>query len=529
MTPRLNVWSGLEGGEQVEGPGNGDTLEIFGYTDQQSYGHDEQVRLFVHTTADSFDIDIVNETGEPRIVETLRDCGGRRQRSNDDPAVNGCGWTDPVVLQPTEPWGSGAFVVLLHARRGGESITREAFFVLRPRPGCENKLVMVLTTATWQAYNDWGRGNHYRSVENGVSTDNPLPVVSRMRPWARGLIRQPADAPRHSDVPDLRPGEKASYGWLLWALDAGYTRHYSDAGWAHYERPFAQWLTNTGYQFDILTQDDLHFRSSALDPYCVVLLVGHDEYWSWEMRDALDAFLDRGGKMARFGGNMIWQIRIEDDGTRQACYRLSEIDPGTERDPRRATTFWDSAAVSRPAASTFGLSGVWGGYHRFGMCSPRSSGGYTVYRPAHWCLEGTDLRYGDQFGAGESRILAFEVDGVDYGFRFGLPYPTGVDGSPASLEIVALAPASSGEIDDSNNMVNAALSEVLGLLEAEPSAYDRPPESRENGAAVMASFRRGDGEGFNAGTCEWVSGLIRKEEVVCRITRNVLDRFLGQD
>lgn len=523
-----NIWSGLEGGNQVERPSGTDAPEIWAYTDKQSYGSGEAIMLFVHTTAPLFDIEIMNETGEARTVAIFKDLPGRAQATNHDPAINGCGWTDPVLLEPTEAWGTGAFVVLLHAHAEKASIPGEAFFVLRATERRECRIAMVLTTATWQAYNDWGQGNHYRSVEGGISTDNPLPVVSRQRPWARGLIRQPADAPRHSDVPDLPLGGTPDYGWLRWALDNGYSRHYCDAGWAHYEKPFAEWLHRNGYAFDVLTQDDLHFRPSCLAPYDVVLLVGHDEYWTWEMRDTIDAFLDRGGRMARFAGNMVWQIRLEDNGTRQACYRLSAIDPEAARNPSRSTTYWDSQSVGRPAASTFGLTGVWGGYHHFGTCSPRSSAGYTVYRPDHWCLSGTQLRYGDLLGAGGSRILAFEVDGVDYTFRYGLPYPTGVDGSPPSLEIVALAPACSGEIEGPHSMVNAPLSEVLGLLEAEPSAYPRPPESRQHGAAIMASFRRGKGEGFNAGTCEWVSGLIRKDEAACQITRNVLDRFLGQ-
>jgi hypothetical protein len=528
VTELLNIWSGLEGGNATECPSGTGALEIFGYTGSQSHDYDDVVELFVHTTAPRFTIEIVNETGALRTVAVMDDLPGREQVTNEDPTVNGCGWTDPVLLRPTDEWGTGAFVVLLHAERDGETITREAFFVRRPRAGEEKRLVMILTTGTWQAYNDWGRGNHYRSVEDGISTDNPIPEVSRMRPWARGFIRHPAEAPRHSDVPDLPIGAHPPYGWLRWAIDNGYSRHYSDAGWAHYERPFAKWLYENGYEFDILTQDDLHFRSDSLDAYGVALLVGHDEYWSWEMRDTIDAFQDRGGRLARFGGNMIWQIRIEDNGTRQICYRISEIDPAAATNPRRASTHWDSLHIDRPAANTFGLSGLWGCYHRFGLCSPRSPAGYTIYRPDHWCLEGTDLRYGDVFGAGESRILSFEVDGLDYTFRYGLPYAVGTEGSPQSLQIVALAPAASGEPVDTGKMVNAPIAEVMAVLEAEPSIYPRPPESRAYGSAVMASYSRGLGEGFNSGCCEWVSGLIRHDQSVCRITRNVLDRFLNK-
>jgi hypothetical protein len=41
----------------------------------------------------------------------------------------------------------------------------------------------------------------------------------------------------------------------------------------------------------------------------------------------------------------------------------------------------------------------------------------------------------------------------------------------------------------------------------------------------MASFRRGAGEVFNAGTTEWAHGLAAGDPFVTRITRNVLTRF----
>ncbi|MGE0008952.1 MAG: hypothetical protein AB7S92_25680 [Parvibaculaceae bacterium] len=45
---------------------------------------------------------------------------------------------------------------------------------------------------------------------------------------------------------------------------------------------------------------------------------------------------------------------------------------------------------------------------------------------------------------------------------------------------------------------------------------------------MIVHFHRGRGEVFHAGTCEWVAGLLRRDEMVARVTRNVLDRFLGR-
>jgi hypothetical protein len=42
---------------------------------------------------------------------------------------------------------------------------------------------------------------------------------------------------------------------------------------------------------------------------------------------------------------------------------------------------------------------------------------------AHWAFAGTGLYYGDLLGA-DSHIYGYEVDGLDFEIRYGLPYPT---------------------------------------------------------------------------------------------------------
>ena len=171
-----------------------------------------------------------------------------------------------------------------------------------------------------------------------------------------------------------------------------------------------------------------------------------------------------------------------------------------------------------------------GAYARYGSTTPRGSGGYTVYRPEHWALADTDLYYGDVFGAAPVCVAAFEVDGVDYTFRHGLPYATGTDGAPADLEIVAMTPAVLGETDRwaGEVPIGAPIAEVQDLLRAVWG--DDVPErfSTGYGAGMVATFRRGAGEVFNAGTTEWVSGLIHHDPFTEQITHNVLRRFTGQ-
>ncbi len=42
------------------------------------------------------------------------------------------------------------------------------------------------------------------------------------------------------------------------------------------------------------------------------------------------------------------------------------------------------------------------------------------------------------------------------------------------------------------------------------------------GNGCMAEYKRGNGVVYNAGSCEWVNGLIQREPTVERVTRNVL-------
>jgi hypothetical protein len=250
------------------------------------------------------------------------------------------------------------------------------------------------------------------------------------------------------------------------------------------------------------------------------------------MRDAVDAYVEAGGKAARFAGNFLWQIRIEDEGRTQVCYkyRARAEDPlYTSEDRALTTTAWESIEVGRPGASTFGVNALRGMYVGWAGAAPRHAGGFTVYRPEHWAFAGTDLYYGDVFGA-PSRIFGYEVDGLDYTVKDGLPVAVGTDGAPAGIDIIAMGVAVMAEENHGERGVvhflgdddlRFAAAAIHG--EATPEAM----EKRRRGSGMIVSFRKGKGEVFTAGTCEWVAGLIDRDPFVERITRNVLDRFVG--
>jgi hypothetical protein len=291
-----------------------------------------------------------------------------------------------------------------------------------------------------------------------------------------------------------------------------------------------QWAEREGYAFDMITQTDLHYRPEILAAYPCVMIVGHDEYWSFEMRSTIERHVEQGGRLARFGGNFVWQIRLEGDGRRQVCYkhRASAEDPARDtKDARLLTSSWEDPKVNWPGATTVGVNGFGGIYASWGGFAPRGQRGFTVYRPAHWIFDNTDLHYGDIFGA-EAGIFGYELDGLDYTFRQGLPYPTGSDGAPASVEILGMAPAMNAEVEHAGEGFRYYLRDKDLLGVASTMLGSTSPENldkRRYGSGMIVHMTRGRGDVVTAGSCEWIMGLKLNDFYTQQITHNVLDRF----
>lgn len=466
----INAW-GRPGG-LVEKPGYYvDKPEIWVYCDKFSYDLKENshVSVKVHTTEAAFELEVIRDGFKPETVFTQQDIPGKKQETPTESYKNGCNWQEVISLDISS-YSPGFYLVVAKTvvPEFRHPIEVEGFFIVKSseRNVSDSKsqadFALIHTTSTIMAYNDWGGANHYRGVEGDGCNETPSPFSSRDRPLCRGMLRLPLGAPREGNgqwVP--APGEPPRYPALGWSYMHGYSRHYADAGYATYERPFLVWAEEQGYKVHHLTQHDLHHEADCLDGYKLAAIVGHDEYWTWEMRDVMDAFIDHGGRLARFAGNYAWQVRFEQDGELQICYKDATRDPLFGQNNQRVSTLWDWGPIQRPGAETMGVTATMGGYTCYGSATSRWSGGFQVFRPKHWALEGSHLDYGDLFGCG-AKIASFEVDGCDHIVRKGLPFPTGDDGAPTNMEIIATCPGTSGEEDhwEGKHLLNAPVSEM---------------------------------------------------------------------
>ncbi len=322
----------------------------------------------------------------------------------------------------------------------------EVYFVVRPGPPSAARALLSVPFATWQAYNRAGlpgAGLYW--------TEDP-------RRATRVSFDRPGGGP---------PPERWEHGMLAW-------------------------LGRQQLPVDYCSNLDLHAEPGLLDDYRLLLIVGHDEYWTWEMRDAVETFTRQGGNVAIFGANTCWwQMRLEDDGRTMICYRDALADPaGAEGKPERTTVEWSSAPVCRPENAMTGLSYRLGAGCWTPSMDPMRDEEYTVRFADHWAFERTGLADGDRFGQG---CLGYETDAADLDERTGAPRVTGRDGTPGTFTVLATA--------DLRHWADYG----------------------QGGAATMGVFTSGRGTVFNAGTVNWGAALA--DPVVAQITTNVVSRL----
>jgi len=439
---------------------------IEGYPDGQSFTQGDIINFHVSSEIERYHVTI-QRIGASRETVWQRDIdNGTRHRIPADVSAQGCAW--PVSFSFTVPagWKSGYYEVFFGATDADNKEQwiegRTSFFVIRAKKtGTTAKILLQLTTNTYNAYDNWGGHSLYAYNSEGE-----------------------------------RPGRKVSF-----------SRPISSGAW-EWEVPFIQWAERNGYDLDYAVNSDLELHPEMLDHYQLVVSVGHDEYWSAPMRDTIERFISNGGNLVFFGGNSLtWQVRLENEGTEMVAWKEAyREDPlyHPEGNSPLLSTLWSHPLVNRPENQLVGAGTMFGGMHRSKGQYMDGSGAFTVYRPDHWVFARTGMKQGAQFGA-KDRIVGYECDGCDHTFVSGRPVPTRRDGTPEDFLILALAPAS--------------------WAPDEWGWYERWESGRTGNACMGIHRVPGGGTVFTAATTGWAHGLRGKDPMVEIITRNVLDRL----
>ncbi|WP_033340528.1 N,N-dimethylformamidase beta subunit family domain-containing protein [Catenuloplanes japonicus] len=279
-----------------------------------------------------------------------------------------------------------------------------------------------------------------------------------------------------------------------------------DLAW--WDAPFLAWLERNGYDVDCCTDLDLHEDPGLLAPYRLLLSVGHDEYWSADMRTHVESFVDNGGNAAFLSANTCWwRVRVVDGGT--AFVTDTDHRVGDDYPHLPATDlWWEIAPENALTGVSFRNGGMWPG----DWPGDRPRDGFAVQHADHWVFTGTGLRDGDRLGAG-TPLIGYECDGAAFVRDVhGIARPTGADGTPATFAILGLAEL--GPVHDDFHHLRAGHWNCTGRETTGPRA------------ATMGVHTRGNGTVFTAATTDWpVVTASGADPAVERVTRNVLDRL----
>ena len=495
---------------------------IWVYTNCRSTLPGSPIDLHISSERPTVRIEIVRDGRAPAVVHTETVANCKRLDVPIGAVENGCNWPVATTIIAGEDWPTGMYLV--HARHDEESPTCTAFFILR---AAEEKraALLVLSTNTYNAYNNFGGANTYSG--DGFRRDSPATEVSFLRPIPLGFLEKP-----FFDARMARPGAPdPDIPYLRMSEEHGLNPLSGSAGWATWEREFVRWADEVGIEFDYASSEDLETHPDILDQYKLLLSVGHDEYWSWGMRDTVEHFVSGGGNVAFFSGNScFWQVRLDQAKESMTTYKAEwRSDPvlGTESQ-QLLSGMWSHHLINRPENRMTGVGFAYGGYALLAGAVPRGSGGYTVYRPEHWVFESCDLRYGDVFG-GEDGIVGYECDGCRFSFKDGLPVPLCDDGSPPELQILAISPAQLWnkasapptyypEPKDVHTDLEIVADQVAGAIDEESLSRF------SHGHATMTTYTKG-GTVFSASTTDWTFGLNDRKSTVSTITANVIRRL----
>ena len=368
--------------------------EIEGYASATSVDRGSQIHFFVNTVDSSYTVQIFR----------LGWYGGLGGRQMTDPAtlqgtqqviltpdattgIVECHWTNPYTLtipnssDPTD-WTSGVYVAKLTAETSGKQ--SYIIFVVRDdaRP---SDFLYQSSVNTYQAYNNWGG----KSLYDWNSPSGRAVKVSYNRPYAMG--DQSISAPAVGSGEFLITVQPSTQG--------------SPAGW---EFPFVRFLEREGYDATYSTDVETAENPTALLNHKGLLVVGHDEYWTWAQRANVVAARDAGVNLGFFSANtMYWQVRYEPDSDGNpdrtiVCYKgfaLTEDPDYLSGDPnlmRYTTVQWRQSPVNLPEDAVVGVMYYANPVH----------GDIVVDDASSWVYNNTGLSHGSALAG----LLGYEID-----------------------------------------------------------------------------------------------------------------------
>ncbi|HYD06790.1 MAG TPA: N,N-dimethylformamidase beta subunit family domain-containing protein [Reyranella sp.] len=423
-----------------------------------------------------------------------------------DDDLHDCGWDDSFSFTVPEGLRSGVYGMMLGCDTHRDIVP----FFVRPAKGKPTANVVYLaSTFTYQVYTNFSRGLfndafRLRVAEWKASPNNP----DDHKDYGLSTYNHHRDGSGVAYSSRLRPLLTWRPGFLSVLDQRGSGLRHLPA-----DSHLTAWLDKMGVDFDVVTDHDLHAEGvELLKPYKVVLTGTHPEYHTANTLDALQGYIDDGGRLMYLGGNgFYWRVALNDKVPGAIEVRRTEGGIRTwAAEPGEYYHAFDGAygglwrRSDRPPQQLCGIGFTsqgtfWGDAYRR---APASRDNHHA-----WIFEGvkSDDVFGD-YGLSGGGAAGFELDRLDHRL-----------GSPLNAVVVA----SSGGHDRKNFVV--VHEERLGfdttipgetldkLIRADMTYIEKP-----RGGAV-----------FSVGSITYCGALPARgfDNDVSRLTFNVLNRF----
>ncbi len=319
---------------------------IEGYSHKLSYEPGDIIQFKIHSLNPIHNIEIARYGATVEIVHQAAGIPGIKQNYHCYSYSYGCRWltTYEVKIEPT--WNSGLYSAKL-VNPSDNKIAWVTFVVRKPAAQLEKDILMISSTNTWAAYNDWGGGSFYDFPmdENVLGSEN----VSFQRPN------------KYADPTSVGGHLVGSETYLF------------------------KWMEINGYTWDHATDRDLHDAADLLSPYKCVIIQTHPEYYTKEMYDKLYRYVQHGGHLAYLGGNAIWG-KVVIDPVRDILEIRRNYQVHTYE--KSIGGLWRH--LDLPESRLLGVQ-----YSESGYLTWKP---YRVINSAHWAFAGTGVVNGDLFG-----------------------------------------------------------------------------------------------------------------------------------
>ncbi|MGI4802260.1 MAG: N,N-dimethylformamidase beta subunit family domain-containing protein [Janthinobacterium lividum] len=418
--------------------------------------------------------------------------------------LDDCGWETSFVFTAPAGLRSGCYMLHLVCDAGEDWVP---FYLLPPKQGPHAPLAFLASTFTYMAYANHARFNTDAAFRQRVREWGAYPHNADDYPiYGRSTYNRHDDNTGISLSSRLRPILTMRPGYITFDDPKGSgTRHFVA------DTHLLAWLEEKGFDYDIVTDEDLDDEGQALlTPYCAILTATHPEYHTLRMLDALEAYRDAGGRLAYLGGNGFYW-RIARDPTHPHTIEIRRAEGGVR------------AWQAEPGEYFHQLDGQLGGMWRRSRRPPQRlaavgfsgqglfEGTYfrrlpASYDPANaWLFDGIAEELIGDYGLSGGGAAGFEFDRADFDL-----------GTPDGTVILARS-------ENPPAHVTTVLEELLshhGTVNGEPPADLMRAE-------IVHVRLPGGGEVFAVGSITYCGSLWRDgfEGPASRLLENVVHRF----